>query len=62
MQALQISRRTESNVDPKQLLRAQVDQMPVEKQREFVDVALQLLGDRIDLAKIGRKPQREYMS
>ena len=62
MQSLQITRRMESDVDPKQLLRAHVDQMPVEKQREFVVAALQLLGDRIDLTKIARRTEREYLS
>lgn len=59
MQSLQIKRRLDTDVDPKQLLRAQVDQMPIEKQREFVEAAFQLLGDRIDLSKIGRVSKSE---
>lgn len=62
MPALQITRRLETDVDPKQLLRAHVDQLPVEQQREFVAAAFQLLGDRIDLSKIGRTSKPEAMS
>jgi hypothetical protein len=62
MSSLQITRRLETNVDPKQLLRAHVDQLPVEKQHEFVAAALQLLGDRIDLSKIGRVSEPELSS
>jgi hypothetical protein len=62
MSSLQITRRLETNVDPKQLLRAHVDQLPVEKQHEFVAAAFQLLGDRIDLSKIGRVSEPELAS
>lgn len=55
MQTLQIKRTTDPNLDPKQALRAHVDSMPIEQQREFVAAAFQLLGDRIDLSKIARK-------
>lgn len=35
-----------NNVDAKQLLRAQVDRLPVEKQLEFIDFALHLIENR----------------
>jgi len=62
MQPLQIKRHLDTTVDPKQLLRSHVDQLPVEKQREFVEAAFQLLGDRIDLSKIGRRTESELLS
>jgi hypothetical protein len=62
MQPLLIKRRLETNDDPKQLLRAQVEQWPIEKQREFVEAAFQLLGDRIDLSKIGHASKSKYLS
>jgi len=49
MVTLQIKRHTDPNVDPKQLLRAHVDKLPIEKQYEFIAAACQLLGDRIDI-------------
>lgn len=52
MLTLQIKRDPE--IDPKQALRAHIEQLPVEKQYEFVAAAFQLLGDRIDLSKVGR--------
>jgi hypothetical protein len=61
MNTLRINRSLDSNVDPKQLLRAHVEQLPVEKQREFVEAAFQLMGDRIDLSKVGRTT-RELVS
>ena len=57
MLTLQIKRDPE--IDPKQALRAHIEQLPVEKQYEFVAAAFQLLGDRIDLSKVGRtKPEK----
>lgn len=61
MLALQI-KRCQEDVDPKQALRAHVEQLPVEKQQEFVAAALQLLGNRIDLSKVGAGREREYLS
>jgi hypothetical protein len=56
MESLHITRRIDPtlgpNVDPKQLLRAQVDKMPVAKQIEFVKAAFQLMADRIDLGEV----------
>ncbi len=46
MSPLQIKRQRDTNVDPKQVLRAHVDQLPVEKQREFVASAFQLIAER----------------
>ena len=46
MLPLQIKRRVATDVDPKQLLRAHVEQLPIEKQREFVVEALRLLAQR----------------
>jgi hypothetical protein len=62
MLPLKIKRHTDPDVDPKQALRAHIEQMPVEKQQEFVLAAFQLLGDRIDLSKIGRQSKRELVS
>jgi len=62
MQLLQIKRRLDTTVDPKQALRAHVDQLPIEKQREFVAAAFQLLGDRIDLSKIALPSESELLS
>jgi hypothetical protein len=62
MLPLQIKRHIEPNVDPKQLLRSHIDQLPIEKQREFVATAFQLLGDRIDLSKVGRVSKPELRS
>ena len=62
MLSLKIKRYTDPNVDPKQALRAHIDMLPVEKQREFVAAAFQLLGDRIDLSKVGRVSEPELLS
>jgi hypothetical protein len=62
MQPLLIKRRLNTNADPKQVLRAQVEEWPAEKQREFVEAAFQLLGDRIDLSKVGRLSERELVN
>lgn len=62
MQPLQIKRHIDPNTDPKQALRAHVDQLPIEKQREFVAAAFQLLGDRIDLSKLGHGSEAELLS
>jgi hypothetical protein len=62
MLPLQIKRHVDPNVDPKQLLRAHVEQLPVEQQREFIEAAFQLLGDRIDLSKVGRVSKSELLS
>jgi hypothetical protein len=36
--------------------------LPIEKQREFVAAAYQLLGDRIDLSKVERVLEPELLS
>ena len=43
---LQIKRRRDKNVDPKQSLRRYVDQLPLDQQHEFVMLALQLITIR----------------
>ncbi len=48
MSFLQIKRQRTTDVDPKQLLRAHVDQLPLEKQRAFVAAAFQLIAARTD--------------
>jgi hypothetical protein len=64
MLSLRIKRslNTDTDVDPKQLLRAQVEQWPVEMQREFVAAAYQLLADRIDLSKVEMVTNQKHMS
>lgn len=62
MQSLRIKRSADTNIDPKQLLRAHVEQLPVEKQIEFIAAAFQLMGDRIDLSKVEMATKRELMS
>jgi hypothetical protein len=62
MNAVRIKRTVASEVDPKAALRAQVEQMPAEKQREFVMAAFQLLGDRIDLSRFESKLDSKRMS
>lgn len=46
MQSLQIKRQRDMNVDPKQALRAHVDQLPLNEQRAFVAAAFQLIASR----------------
>lgn len=46
MLSMQTKRSITPDVDPKQLLRVHVEQMPVEKQLEFVETALQLMAER----------------
>ena len=62
MNTLRINRSLGTEVDPKQALRAHVDQMPIEKQRDFVAAAFQLLGDRIDLSKVGKRVKVKAMN
>lgn len=61
MNTVRIKRNLDSNVDPKQALRAHVEQLPIEKQYEFIDVAFQLMAERVDLSKVGTTT-RELMS
>ena len=49
MLPLQIRRQRDTNVDPKQVLRAHIDQLPLGKQREFVATAFQLIAERSKL-------------
>jgi hypothetical protein len=60
MSPLQIKRQRNANVDPKQVLRAHIDQLPVEKQREFITSAFQLMAERtrISEANTGASYQR----
>jgi hypothetical protein len=60
--SLQITRYANPEIDPKQALRAHVDQLSVEQQREFIAAAYQLLGDRIDLSKVGKVLKKELLS
>ncbi len=46
MLPLQIKRQRDTTVDSKQALRAHVDRLPSDKQREFIAVAFQLIGER----------------
>lgn len=46
MLPLQIKRHLNTNVDPKQVLRAHIDQLPLGRQREFVAIAFQLIAAR----------------
>ena len=46
MLPLQITRRVTTEIDPKQLLRRQVEQMPLEMQYAFVEAALELIDER----------------
>jgi hypothetical protein len=46
MTPLLIKRQRKPEIDAKQLLRAHVEQLPVDKQREFIAAAFQLLGRR----------------
>jgi len=62
MHSLRINRHTDPNLDPKQLLRAHVEQMPIEKQVEFVIAAFQLMADRIDLGEVELGPQSKVLN
>lgn len=46
-----IKRQRSNRIDSKQLLRAHVDQLPLDKQREFVIEAFKLLSARPSLGK-----------
>jgi len=46
MLPLQIKRQRDTEVDPKQVLRAYVNQLPPHKQREFIASAFQLIAER----------------
>lgn len=52
MKPLRIRRQRYTNIDHKQTLRANFDQLPSEKQREFISAAFQLLASsRCETAK-----------
>lgn len=59
MPPLQIKRQRDTDVDPKQVLRAHINQLPPEKQREFIASALQLIAERTSMgeAKVRTKPR-----
>ncbi len=46
MSPLHIKRQRNTNVDPKQVLRAHVNQLPMEKQQAFIASAFQLIAAR----------------
>ncbi len=46
MLPLPIKRQHDTPADPKQVLRAHIDQLPLEKQHEFVATAFQLIAAR----------------
>jgi hypothetical protein len=50
MPLLQIKRQCNTTVDPKQVLRAHIDQLPLYKQREFVATAFQLIAERTGMS------------
>jgi hypothetical protein len=49
MPILQIKRQLDPNIDPKQVLRTYVDQLPPDKQREFITLAFQLIAERTSM-------------
>ena len=51
MVPLQIKRQRFTNVDDKIVLRANIDQLPLEKQLEFVNSAIQLISKRTGLTE-----------
>jgi hypothetical protein len=51
MLPLKIKRQRDTEVDPKQVLRAHVDRLPPDKQREFIAVAFQLIAKRTDMSE-----------
>jgi hypothetical protein len=53
MTALQITRHNASELSPKEALRAQIDMLSLDKQREFVAAALQLIAARQLLSDMG---------
>ena len=52
MLPLQIKRQRATEADPKQVLRAHVDRLPPDKQREFIAVALQLIAKRTSMSEV----------
>lgn len=50
MLPLQIKRQRYSSIDDKQLLRTHIDRLPLDKQREFVATALQLIAERTGMS------------
>ena len=52
---------TATTLDPKQSLRAHVDQLPIEKQLEFVDLALHLIENRTCRGKDAVPAQVEWL-
>ncbi len=51
MFSLQIKRQRNTNVDPKQVLRAHIDQLPLGRQREFVAIAFQMIAARPNMSE-----------
>jgi hypothetical protein len=50
MLPLQIKRQRYSSIHDKQLLRTHIDGLPLDKQREFVATALQLIAERTNMS------------
>ena len=61
MLSTQIKRHVAPQIDPKQLLRSHVEQMPIEKQYEFVEAALQLIDRRGHATKTTASHERELL-
>jgi hypothetical protein len=61
MLPLQPKRLCDTSVDPKQVLRAHIDQLPLERQREFVITAFQLIAARPNMGETeGRTSTRVH--
>jgi hypothetical protein len=58
----QAPRTTITNLDPKQRLRAHIDQLPIEKQLEFVDLALHLIEERTCRGQDALQVQAELLN
>jgi hypothetical protein len=67
MSSLQSKSQSNMNVDPKQALRAYVDQLPLQEQCAFITAAFQLIAARFDtreavlvpIATSNMEPRRE---
>ncbi len=53
---LLIKRQRNTTVDHKEVLRAYIAQLPVDKQREFVATAFQLMAERTGMSEAKSKP------
>jgi hypothetical protein len=55
MPTLLIKRQRDTTGDPKHVLRAHIDQLPLHKQRQFVATALQLIAERTSAERQDQK-------